>query len=478
MHIHLRNVFDESKAYAQGTKSAVEAGGSTTAGSSGTAAVPLSINNPAATLTSTKATIGIKMKLKVAGGLSSFSIGYLKKSETDATQPTIEFVDDRSPAAKTLKIKDIPSLEDDCLVFIVSSDLLKVLAGQPQNKDATLYLTAPADTPLFSAWVAEAAEHQVAKKKEREQAAELKKEAALAAGKKRERSETDASGNPVSKSAVTSPTASTVAETVGLVSNNAEHGSESDENDDDEDWDDEDGDWDDEDDEEWEDENVSDGSDADENPAELQLLLDTIDSFALSLKGVQMLDKLLNLPNIDDLWAKFQTDPTAVMQEVQQSSPELFQLVAENHEEFLKIMEMRRKIKEDGLNVAHMMPGDEGDTGDVEPEDISDAEVTVRLRELVNIYKEEGVPSADGLTVTDMEGNVISSAQDGDMIDLGSLNPSAVAALTPLTPEDEEKISSLMSLGAFTRDQCERALRRCDKNIERAASFLFENYTD
>eukprot|EP00658_Telonema_sp_P-2_P034603 TRINITY_DN25247_c0_g1_i2.p1 TRINITY_DN25247_c0_g1~~TRINITY_DN25247_c0_g1_i2.p1 ORF type:complete len:203 (+),score=78.94 TRINITY_DN25247_c0_g1_i2:103-711(+) len=191
---------------------------------------------------------------------------------------------------------------------------------------------------------------------------------------------------------------------------------------------------------------------------------------------------------IRDRWAKFQSDPTAVMVEVQQNSPELFQLVTENHEEFLKIMEMRRKMREEGLRLEDMMPeGEANHPPHVPGQVVPDAEVSDRLRELVNIYKEEGIPSADGMTVTDMEGNVIHSALDDDMFGgmggpLGELaalgGAPAQAALEPLSAEDEANITSLQGLGNFTREQCEKALRRCEKDIQRAASFLFENYTD
>ena len=477
MHIYLRNVIEETKAYAQK--------GTVPATTDAPVVVPLSINNPAATLTSTKATIGIKMKLKGAGGLSSISIAYLN-STADAA-PVLTIIDDRSAAAKTLKIKDIPGLKDDTLVFVVSADIVKMVADQPQNKDVnTTYLSA-SDAEPFTSWVQDAASNLVLRQKEREIAAAEKKEAA--AGKKRERAEDETTTAAVAPT-TTKPTGSTTpavdsdfARAMQGV-NAAEDGSSMD---DDEEWDDEDG-FDEEGDGDWEDEEITDGSDAAENSEELQLLMDTLDSFGLTIKGVKMLDQLLNLPNINELWSKFQSDPTAVMVEVQQNSPELFQLVTENHEEFLKIMEMRRKMREDGLRLDDMMPeGEVNQTPHVPGDIVPDAEVSERLRELVNIYKEEGIPSADGMTVTDMEGNVIHSALDDDMFAgmggaLGQLTAldgaSAQAPLEPLLPEDEENITSLQGLGNFTREQCEKALRRCNKDIQRAAAFLFENYTD
>jgi len=471
MHIYLRNVIEETKVYAQKGTTAIT---TTTA-----PVVPLSINNPAATLTSTKATIGIKMKLKGAGGLSSIAIAYYNPTPTEEGAPALTIIDDRSAAAKTLKIKDIPGLKDDTLVFVVSADIIKMVADQPQNKDInTTYLSAP-DAEPFTTWVKDASENAVLRQKEREVAAAEKKEAA--AGKKRERAEDETTAAPAAVVPPTTTVDSDFARAM-LGVNAAEDGSSMD--DDDEEWDDEDG-FDEEGDGDWEDDEITDGSDAAENSEELQLLMDTLDSFGLTIKGVKMLDQLLNLPNINELWSKFQSDPTAVMIEVQQNSPELFQLVTENHEEFLKIMEMRRKMREEGLRLDDMMPeGEVNQAPHIPGEVVPDAEVSERLRELVNIYKEEGIPSADGMTVTDMEGNVIHSALDDDMFGgmggpLTALGGSpAQAALEPLLPEDEEKITSLQGLGNFTREQCEKALRRCGKDIERAAAFLFENYTD
>jgi hypothetical protein len=154
---------------------------------------------------------------------------------------------------------------------------------------------------------------------------------------------------------------------------------------------------------------------------------------------VELLQRLLALPNIDTLKNRFRSDPRAAMADIQATSPELFNLIA-RHTQFY-------------LNFVNDLESDDGES-----------------------HEEDGDVQEHGAAA----GHVPGASSSAGRAAAASSSPSQPAGATaargsqrPLTDADERNIQELMQLG-FPRDKCLEAYIRCGRNPNRAAGALFD----
>eukprot|EP00758_Cryptobia_borreli_P012036 Tbor_TRINITY_DN5712_c0_g7::TRINITY_DN5712_c0_g7_i1::g.19956::m.19956 len=359
--------------------------------SSGKDSFEIDIRNPKAIMRNVKATVGIKLKLK--GGLKSFYF----------ILPTAAggFIDGNSEDNEINKTRSLSELG------LKNKDLIYLVGSSPEMELVNFLVKCCDEHRAAIEQEPVASDHNV-KNIRKEPSAQSGKQ--LPIGEKRLRSD-----QRLSETAEVEmePVASRGSSSSFMGSHDEDEVFSGD-------------------DEEWEDE-ISLDSDVelgefdgiDDDSAEM--LID------LSSEQLEMLNMILDLPDAGNLLERFSTAPEEVMQTVQSSKPELFELITKNHQIFLQLME--------GIKILN----------------INSSDSLSELREFAHMLS--SVQGTDAEEITDENST-----------------PAMAVSETLLGEEAAPKITSLMELGGFSREQCMRALMRCDMDMERAANFLFENF--
>ena len=266
-----------------------------------------------------------------------------------------------------------------------------------------------------------------------------------------------------------------------------------DENDDEEDWEDEEGSFDDEGDDE------EDDDEEDPEMAEQQ----------------ELVQLLLEAPNVLELRDQFLHAPEAMLTQIRDTNPRLFQLIASNSQFFLELVQnedLLATLREEAEGDAHYLY----EEGEVEEDSEDEAQSEMISNMLINALQqqaasrggagrlagENAAPLRDGAGAGGSSSNppsLLPSGRStrsshpnrhdsstslrrnrggaGGSTSSSTAQPLGGAAMVVpenISPEDNEKIESLIQLG-FTREQCTAAFFRCNRSVERAANMLFEN---
>ncbi len=209
----------------------------------------------------------------------------------------------------------------------------------------------------------------------------------------------------------------------------------------------------------------------------------------------ELVQLLLDTPNVVALRDQFLQSPEAMLAQIQANNPRLFQLIASHAQFFLELVQnedLLAALREEAESADEHYLYEEGEE-DEEDEEESEMLTNMLLQALQhqsaartardnrNRSSDEDVPSLvpSGRSTTTETVSRRTVPLDG--VGGGPSGSSASAAIvssTPIpatiSPEDQEKIESLMQLG-FTREQCTAAFFRTNRSLDRAANMLFEN---
>ncbi|CUG88341.1 Hypothetical protein, putative [Bodo saltans] len=241
----------------------------------------------------------------------------------------------------------------------------------------------------------------------------------------------------------------------------------------------------------------------------------------------EMVSHLLAVPNILDMRRQFLENPQAVLQQIQNENPRLFQLISAHNQAFLDLVENETLLEalreEQEAEEAYIGGSDEEDEGDEEfDEDDESALHELILNALGAAAADEeremmrrsgsnqrrggngggattaGNSAATSVTLgrnaTQILDSLRSTVSDGGAADNIStsnndtkteVNNSEGATTVPtsrqrgsiplvISDDDKQKIEGLTHLG-FTTEQCTAAFFLANRSIERAANLLFED---
>lgn len=178
--------------------------------------------------------------------------------------------------------------------------------------------------------------------------------------------------------------------------------------------------------------------------------------------------RLLEFGNLVELRHNFLTNPQAVMEDIQERDPTLFQLITSNQESFLELINNEPLIR--------TIQGEK----DAEGEEFADEEIDEERAEAMNALIMQMLGSGEsgnGEGDLDLAGLPLRE-EDGDVGGSGTgASPESdqvrILAFAP-TEEEERKIQELVQLG-FAYEQCKLAFYMSHRSVERAANMLFEH---